>query len=325
MSYAATSTRSDAILAQGGQEDHVLTGDGRQLRTAFFPVADAVGHVLLLNGRTEFIEKHLETVAALHERRLSVWTLDWRGQGLSDRLLNDAQRGYVDSFDDFIDDLGRFVNDRVVPGAAGAPLILLAHSMGGNIGLRFLHQHQDLCQRAVFSAPMVAFHVGGLPRPVARVLAAVMCLCGRGDAYAIGQGPAVEAPVFEGNPLTSCPERFARLTRLLAENPALRLGGVTWAWLRAALRSTVVTDDPGFARAIRIPVQVCVAQHESIVDNQAIRRFVQALPAGTITEIQDARHELLCERDAARQQFWHAFDQCLAAGVDASGALSAQA
>src|SRR5690606_30564207 len=105
------------------------------------PCADAVGHVLLLNGRTEFIEKYFETIDSLRARGLAVWTLDWRGQGRSDRLLDDAERGHVGRFEDFLDDLERFVTGSVLPGAAGAPLTLLAHSMGGNIGLRFLHDH----------------------------------------------------------------------------------------------------------------------------------------------------------------------------------------
>ncbi|WP_170235403.1 alpha/beta fold hydrolase [Verticiella sediminum] len=285
--------------------------DGRRVRTAFFPVADAAGHVLLLNGRTEFIEKYLETIASLRERGLAVWTLDWRGQGRSERLLDDAERGHAGSFDDFVDDLDRYLTTSVLPGAAGAPLMLLAHSMGGNIGLRFLHGHQHHFQRAVFSAPMVAFHVGKLPRPLARLLAGAMCATGRAGAYAMGQGPAASHPVFDDNPLTSCPERFARLQRLLEDDPESRLGGVTWGWLSAALRSTALTDAPGFARQLRIPLLVFVAQQERIVDNAAIGRFVGALPAGRLVEIPGARHELLCERDEPRSMVWREIDRFL--------------
>lgn len=322
---ASNGAASAAISAQGGQAGWLSTRDGKRVRTAFFPVADALGHVLLLNGRTEFIEKYLETISALRERRLAVWTLDWRGQGRSDRLLTDAERGYVGSFDDFVDDLGRFVTDSVLPGAAGAPLMMLAHSMGGNIGLRFLHSHQGLFQRAVFTAPMVAFHVGKLPRPLAGLLAGAMCLGSRGDAYALGQGAPVNSPVFDDNPLTSCPERFARLAGLQKEDPKVRLGGVTWAWLRAALRSTALTDDVGFAGQIRIPVLVFVAQHERIVDNAAIGRFVAALPEGRMVEIPGGRHELMCERDEPRLQVWREIDRFLGGEAGTPVAVHAQA
>lgn len=320
VSNAASVSADAAISAQGGRVDWLATRDGRRVRTAFFPVGDASGHVVLLNGRSEFIEKYFETIAALRDRKLSVWTLDWRGQGHSDRLLDAADRGYVERFDDFVDDLERFVSGSVLPGTGGAPLALFAHSMGGNIGLRFLHDHQRHFQRAVLTAPMVNFQLGKLPRSVARALVGIMSLSGRRHAYALGQGPALQDPVFDNNPLTSCPERFARLTRLLRDDPQVRLGGVTWGWLRAALQSTTLTDDPDFAARIRLPVLVFVAQNERIVDNLAIGRFVNALPAGHLVEIADARHELLCERDAPRLQVWSEIDRFLNGGAEGPAA-----
>ncbi len=312
MSSVVSSPAADAaICAHGGQIGWLSTHDGRRVRTAYFPVADAVGHVVLLNGRTEFIEKYFETIAALRDRGLAVWTLDWRGQGRSERLLSDAERGYVGRFDDFVEDLNRYFKDSVLPGAAGAPLTLLAHSMGGNIAVRFLARHQQHFQQAILTAPMIGFHVGGLPTPVARILASVMCLARR-EAYAMGQGPAVREPVFDGNPLTSCPERFGRLARLLADDPGKRLGGVTWGWLQAALRSSALVDQAGFAAQIRIPLLVFQAQNERIVDNAAIGRFVDGLPDGRKIEIPDARHELLCERDEPRTQVWREIDRFLA-------------
>lgn len=316
----AASSADAAISAQGGQVNWLSARDGRRVRTAFFPVGDAQGQVVLLNGRSEFIEKYFETIASLRDRHLAVWTLDWRGQGRSDRLLDAADRGHVDRFDDFVDDLERFVSGSVLPGAGDAPLTLLAHSMGGNIGLRFLHDHQQHFERAVLTAPMVNFHVGGLPRVVARALAGIMSLAGQRHAYALGQGPALANPVFDGNPLTSCPERFARLGQLLQDDPAVRLGGVTWGWLRAALQSAAVTDSRDFAARIHLPVLVFVAQEERIVDNAAIARFVDALPSGRLVEISGSRHELLCERDTPRLRVWSEIDDFLKGTPGASGA-----
>ena len=43
------------------------------------------GTVLLLHGRTEFIEKYYPVIEKLLQRGFAVATLDWRGQGLSER------------------------------------------------------------------------------------------------------------------------------------------------------------------------------------------------------------------------------------------------
>ncbi|MBV8934190.1 MAG: alpha/beta hydrolase, partial [Alphaproteobacteria bacterium] len=39
----------------------------------------------MVSGFAECIEKYFETVADLARRGLSVWCLDWRGQGGSER------------------------------------------------------------------------------------------------------------------------------------------------------------------------------------------------------------------------------------------------
>src|SRR5690606_32795834 len=114
-STVSSGARDTAISGQGGRVDWLVTSDGKRVRTACFPADGAGAHVLLLNGRTEFIEKHLETITALRDRGFTVWTLDWRGQGRSDRLMADAQPGYVRTFDDFIGDLARFFTESVLP------------------------------------------------------------------------------------------------------------------------------------------------------------------------------------------------------------------
>lgn len=60
---------------------------GVRLRAALFPAPKPVGSVVISSGRTEFIEKYLEVAAELVARGFTVLIHDWRGQGLSQRLL----------------------------------------------------------------------------------------------------------------------------------------------------------------------------------------------------------------------------------------------
>lgn len=311
---AAAGDGVSAVVASGGTVGWRVAADGLRVRFAHWPAGDGGagrGGVLLLNGRSEFIEKHLETVGELRRRGFAVWSLDWRGQGRSGRLLADPLRGHVGDFADYVADLDLLADNAAGPAPGGRPLLVLAHSMGAHIALRWLHDRPGRVAAAVFSAPMVDFRRGPLALGVALPLARLVCrLPGAAAAYGPGQGPPGRGDdVFAGNRLTSCPMRFARQGAWLAHDPALALGGVTWGWLRAALQSSAQLLAPGYAAAIATPTLIVVAGAERIVDNAAAARLAAALPRGQWAEIAGARHELLCEADPLRAQFWRRFDE----------------
>ena len=83
------------------------------------------GSVFLLNGRKEFMEKHVETIGALNQRGFDVYSLDWRGQGLWSRMLANRHKGFIKNYDTYIDDLKLFVRNIVQP-KAPTPLAILA-------------------------------------------------------------------------------------------------------------------------------------------------------------------------------------------------------
>jgi lysophospholipase len=294
-----------------GEEHWVEAADGVRVRAVFWPGGPR-GTVLLLGGWKDYAEKYEETAAALTGRGFAVWTMDWRGQGASTRLLPDRLKSYVGSFDDFLDDLDRVLDRLVLPGH-GMPLLLMGHSMGGHLAARALAR-RPVIARAVLVAPMIEFLRGSRAlREAARLLAEAVCLL-PGAAQAFGPGPP-RAPLvgrpFHGNRLTGCPVRYAEDNARLLAMPAMQLGGVTWGWLRAALRSVAVLRQQGFAEAIGVPVLVLLAGDERIVENAAARSFAARLPRGEVVEFPGARHELLREHDAVRDAVWAAVDRFL--------------
>ena len=60
------------------------------------------GTVLVLPGRAEFIEKYRETLADLTSAGFAVVTLDWRGQGGSDRFIPRRQPDHVTRFEAYL-------------------------------------------------------------------------------------------------------------------------------------------------------------------------------------------------------------------------------
>src|SRR5215208_2381262 len=154
-----------SIPANPAPED-VVTGtlktpDGVALRFArWAPPPGRKGTVCLFTGRAEFIEKYFETVRDLRTRGFAVAMIDWRGQGLSERMLSNPLRGYVRSFDDYGVDLATFIHEVVLPDCP-PPVFALAHSMGASILLRAAYQGHSWFDRMVLLAPMSSAPLAG--------------------------------------------------------------------------------------------------------------------------------------------------------------------
>jgi len=276
------------------------------------------GTVCLFHGRGEFIEKYFEVVADLRRRGFAVATMDWRGQGGSERLLANPRKGHVRSFADFDQDLAHFMKEIVLPDCQ-PPFIAMAHSMGGHILLRNAILSGSWFSRMVLSAPMIAIAPKrlGLPAPIPRLYAEVMGGLGLGNLYAPrGTDDALELEPFEGNPLTSDRERYARNSMIVQAAPNLGLGSPTMAWLRAALRSIASMTAPDYPLQVKVPLLLFAAGMDTFVSTTHIEEFGLRLKVGTHVLIPQARHEILQETDEVRKDFWAAFDAYL--GIDAA-------
>jgi lysophospholipase len=297
---------NDAPVPAGGKAEWVLRPDGARLRAArFTPPGDARGSVVLSGGRTEPIEKYFEVIGELCARGFAVLAHDWRGQGLSDR----AAAG----FEVLAGDLAALI--ATYHAELPPPRIAVGHSMGACLTLLALADGEDRWfDGAVLSAPMLGLELGVVPLPVARLLARTYCRLGRGARAA--RRPVDER--FEGNPLTSDRARYDRHRAQLLACPELALGEPTWAWLDAAFRAMAQLR-PERLRRISIPVTVCCAQRDLVVDRAAQRRAVHHLPRGRLVEVPGSLHEILMEQDDRRAYFWWAFDE-VAARPRATGA-----
>ncbi len=301
-----------------GDEDYFQAADGLKIRWCYRPAPDtgSRGTIVLLNGRTEYLEKYAETTADLNRRGWSVYSMDWRGQGLSDRLTANRLKGHVGRFRDYLEDLDRFVDLVRRHGAAG-PFMLMGHSMGGHIGLRFLRERRHPFVAAVVTSPMIDIELPAVPRRLLRGYVRAAVRLGFDQAYVPSGAAYVKKDRrFSDNPLTSDRERFQRRLDEIAANPRLALGGVTYGWLDAAFRSIERVLAPGFARGLDLPLLIVRAAEDRIVSRAAQKHFCRRAPNCRLVDVPAARHELLVETDACRQVFWQAFDR-FTDGLDA--------
>lgn len=291
------------------------TFDGLRIRWGHRPAPQSRprGTVVLLNGRTEYLEKYFETAADLNQRGWTVYSLDWRGQGLSDRLIGNRLKGHVGRFRDYLDDLAQLIG-LIQESGAPQPWMLMAHSMGAHIGLRFLRERQHPFACAVLISPMIDVQLPHVPRPVVRGLVQTAARLGFNRAYAPGMAAyARKDRIFSDNTLTSDPQRFKRRVDEITANPHLALGGVTYGWLQAAFTSIERLNAPEVARGLTLPLLIARATDERIVCLAAQARFCRQAPDCRLVDIPGGRHELLLETDARRQLLWQAIDRFTAA------------
>jgi lysophospholipase len=324
------SPRLPSIHDTGGREGKFRANDGAVIRYAWWRgdkarhAGNGAGCVVYFNGRTEFIEKNLETVGELVARGFDVWTLDWRGQGLSQRLLGNRHKGHIEDYGQHLRDLRLFFRDYVEP-RTRERCVLLGHSMGGHVALRVLQEPPIRFTHAVLTSPLIDLYAGNV---VARGLQHATAALGgwplMAQAYVPGRGDyGPRNQRYQGNDLTADPKRFARTHAYIAANPELALGGPTLGWLNATRRSIALVRAPAFARTIRTPLLILSATADKVVSNKAQQAFIEQVPQGRLHSIEGAQHEILIEQDDHRRQFWEQFDGFVSGG-DASGEGSPQ-
>ncbi|ROU03338.1 alpha/beta hydrolase [Histidinibacterium lentulum] len=281
----------------GGAAHWVTAPDGLRLRVGHWPHPRARGTVLIFPGRTEYIEKYGRDAGALAERGYAAAAIDWRGQGISARMQPDRLLGHVNRFADYQADADALMAYAEAVGLP-RPYLLLAHSMGGCIGLRALMRGYAT-PRAVFSAPMWGIRMQALKRSAAWGLSALskplrfshLLAPGQSSApYVLGADPA-------DNTLTTDPDMLAWMKHQIERHTDLALGGPSLHWLHEALSET-----RALARmpAPEVPTLTFLGSEEAIVDPARITARMARWPGGRLVTLEGAQHEVLMETPAIR-------------------------
>ncbi|UXU74446.1 MULTISPECIES: alpha/beta fold hydrolase [unclassified Paracoccus (in: a-proteobacteria)] len=275
--------------------------DGVRLRAAHWPAEAAQGTVLLFPGRTEYVEKYDELAGQLASAGYHVLAIDWRGQGLSDRLQTNVRPGHVGAFSHYQRDVVELVIAAQELGLP-EPWHLFAHSMGGALGLAALDAGLPV-RSVVFSAPMWGINLGRVPEWLVLTMTRAAARLGWGGRAAPGSGGEesfVLMDPFLGNLLTGDGRRWGRLVAEAATWPDVSIGGASHDWLREALLecrrlATLASPD--------LPALIALGLAEGVVSPAAIRDRARRWPTAQLLELPDCRHEPAMERDEIREVF----------------------
>jgi len=298
-------------LPPRAQVHELVTRDGIRLR-GFHAVPDnPKGTVVILGGRAEFLERYFETATDFLKRGYAVASFDWRGQGGSQRLLSNSLRGHVNSFADYDIDLDTVMARLVLP-YCPKPFFALGHSTGGHILLRALRETKWF-SRAMITAPLLGLNFGAWPKFLARTLTLASKLTFLDWAFLPGFSHLPFGfDQFEGNPLTSDEKRFRRDITTLNEFPDLRVGGPTFGWLFATLKSLDELQRWPRAQGPSCPTMIIAAGEDRVVNNKGTLAFINRVRGISFLTLAGSRHEILNERDEIREKFLAAFEAFIA-------------
>ncbi len=281
-----------------GCAEWLNTEDNIRIRAAYWLTEQPIGTIIIFPGRNEYIEKYGRTCKKFSEMRFNSLVIDWRGQGLSDRLLQNYLIGHVDEFTDYQNDVKAIVKFAEMNELA-KPWYLLAHSMGGTIGLRAIKNGLPV-EKVIFSAPMweIKMHLN-------HIADSILHLYGR-NSYLIykmlkmekefvprtDQIPYLKTAQFEKNSLTTDKDYFKYLKNQILIHPELALAGPSIKWLNTALlecQKLKKTIPP------KIPCLTISSPNDKIINNAVIKKVMGKWKNSTHLEIDNAEHELLME------------------------------
>mgnify|MGYP001595420977 CR=1 FL=1 len=250
--------------------------------------------ILISSGRTEAALKYKEVIYDLYNNGFSIYIHDHRGQGLSGRMTEDPDMGYIDTFQFYIDDM-KYFYDEILLSNPHDKKYLIAHSMGGAIGMTYLEENPNDFQAAAFSSPMLGFVPG--------TCSAAKVLVGKTPKYAAGQSVYEDYKLdFDRNKLTGSKIRYERMNWAFNDEEQAQLGGATYQWVDKSCKQFKYINSN--IDKIITPFILFSAENEKIVNPKAHQYFVESAQKLNKTceayTIKNAMHELLIEKDEQR-------------------------
>lgn len=297
------------------QNGELVSPDGTRLHYQYYHNQNADCAIVISAGRMEMALKYAELSYELVQAGYSVFILDHRGQGLSQRGLANHFKGDIVNFELYQQDFTLFMQQVVQP-CQHRYHIALGHSMGCAILAAYLQQQSTSpFAAAIFAAPMFGIYTSFVPTCIAQnavlALQKVNQWVSTTPWYAPGQSDYQEKP-FKNNPLTSCQPRYHWLQQRYQQQADSQLGGVTTRWLQQAIYAMQRIQQQ--ACCWQTPVLLLQAACDKVVSNSAQQNWFQALPATLYrhsTVIQAARHEIFMESDAIRHHAFAAINRFL--------------
>lgn len=286
------------FLEKYEQSGFITSYDGTKIHYYKYVQKESMGHVVICHGFCEYAQKFEEMIYYLVKSGFSVYIVDHRGHGYSDRQAADSEMVYVESYEEYVDDLHEFVKQLVPENNR----YLIAHSMGGAIGIRYLEKYPEDFSKAVLSSPMCGMKTGKYSNSFALMFASLRCKTGGKESYANGQHGFGEATFDTCSCLDKA--RYMYQYNKRVDNTNYRTYGGSFAWVRASLKATKTLMKKSNIKKITTPILMFQAGLDHLVKLEDQDEFLERCKTAKMIKVKDAKHEIFNCHENHRKLFY---------------------
>ena len=304
---------------------------------------DAKAVIVMLHGFCEFFGKFHETAYDFWENGYTVYFIEQRGHGGSERLAEDPDVVDVVDFSHYVEDLKCFLDRIVLPemygqgarcradlaragrqpgqakdgdvdggmaaGASSGPrqmkLLLYAHSMGSCVSTLFLEKYPEYFYAAVLSSPMLKMTFGKTPLWQVKALMGASRVLGWDEKPMPGmQKFDPDKPDFEGSGSTSLARFMYQFA--LRKDPAS--GGIYTmnggTYRWGRAAHRATLEVAKKEDRIRIPLLVCQAGKDVYVDNEGQNELSRRAKHVKLVQFPEAEHEIYASDPASLEKYY---------------------
>lgn len=303
---------AESRLPEGGSGEWYRGAGGLRLRVGVWQGLHPVrGTVFISPGRSEPIEKYYELIESLIGRHFAVVAHDWRGQGLSARLLPDRLKCHARAIDEFTDDFTALCD--AFEGRVPKPWFMIGHSMGASLNLLNLLKGEVRFAGAVFTSPMLRVRTPGTPLFSVRMTTDWKVKQGQGSDYVPELFDDPFENTFEKDALTHDQTRYENWQEHLFACPHLAVGSPTWGWADFAIKlgDTILADKGKMSKKVKLPITFLSAPQDSLVNPKPLKSYAKKLGKAKVVDMVGAEHEIWIELDEIRDRALHELDVML--------------
>lgn len=298
--YETEMHRIESALADFHSRNIVITSDSTVLHYHRYYSNTHMASIVILHGANEYAEKYNEIVWYLFNKGYTVYTYDQRGHGYSSCATgNDIL--HIDRFQQYVDDLDCLMQSVIIPQSQGKPIHMLAHSMGGAVGLNYIHQHPFIFNKVILSYPLIAPYLGNIPFCMARFLNGLQVL--RNGARSHSSRSSSTHVGIDALPQAISRERFQYQIAVQHANPCYQPKSVTCGWNKELLRLHSRLCQRRWIRRLHQPFLLLSAAEDTTVSNAAHAHFASRCLLCTHQVIPNAAHAITLSSDEVLQYY----------------------
>lgn len=284
------------------EDAYIQSFDETKLHVTYAVHPQEKASIVISHGFCEFFAKYHEIAYYFYEMGYSVFFLEYRGHGLSDRKVEDWSMVYVKDFDEYVEDLHSFMEQIVTQKSKTKKYVLYAHSMGGAIGALFLEKYPDYFSKAILSSPLMEMNYGKIPKILVQPIFLAAKIGKWDKKYVPGQHAFDGISKYETSSALS-KARYDYFFRFRQQRQEYQTYGGCYAWTKAAAKATkkICKDAP----KVKAQVLLFQAGLDTLVKLKGQDIFTQRSDKTIKICFPQSKHEIFNATMPIREKYFH--------------------